>query len=416
LSRPADREAVVLAASGLGAALFMLACNATARLGDAAIVFRHVVGIVFVSGALLFLARHVLAPGRLAALGRAALSALPFAAVFVVIGGAGSLASHGRMFAIMAGDFWHGDPYFAFTRRPAVSAIAHVFGFSQSSYIFFWYALFFACLCVLQRLLAERGLSFWERLSILTSSIAAYLLIVPGYNEAFVFFCAAACWRHRLSLAEKLLVGALMLGAHEVATVFAAAFLIGEAEPQDRRGWLAAFGFLYAAYVLGYAINWGFDVQAGLTLAVKPTPKEAASSLQWVVQQKLRFVGGMLIAYKLLWLLVARAATTDRRQRYRVVCILATLPLTLVATDTSRLVQFGSLSFILLAADMLQHVRPVFRRLLVWANLAMPSLYIATNNVPAVGKGLYLLSVVAYMKAAPWLGLPAQFAIANPGG
>jgi hypothetical protein len=395
--------------------MFMLACNFTARLGDGAIVFRHYVGIVFVAATLLFVARHLRAPGRLAGLGKATLAALPLAALFLVIGGAGSLASHGRMFALMAGDFWHGDPYFAFTRRPAVSAIAHVFGFSQSSYIFFWYVLFFALMCVLQRLLAGHGLSFWQRLSILTSSIAAYLLIVPGYNEAFVFFCAAACWRQRLSLAEKILVGGLMLGAHEVATVFAAAFLIGETEREERRGWLTAFGFLYGAYVFGYALNWGFDVRAGLTLAVKPTPKEAASSLQWVMQQKLRFLGGILIAYKLLWLLVARAAATDRRQLYRVACITATLPLTLVATDTSRIVQFGSLSLILLAADMLPRLRPIPRRVLVWANLAVPSLYIATNNVPAVGKGLYMFVVVAYMKAAPLLGLPAQFAIANPG-
>jgi hypothetical protein len=415
LSRPTYRDAAVPAVSALAAALFMLACNVTARLGDGAIVFRHVTGIVFVAGAVLFLARHVLAPGRLMALARSSLSAVPIVAVFVIIAGAGTLASHGRMFALMAGDFWHGDPYFAFTRRPAVSALAHVLGFTQTSYIVFWYALFFAFMCVLQRLLAERGLSFWERLSILTSSIAAYLLIVPGYNEVFVFLCAAACWRQRLSLAEKLVIGALMVGAHEVAALFAAAFLIGEAEGDDRRNWLMGFGFLYAAYVLGYAINWGFDVQAGLSLAVKPTPAEATSSLQWVLKQKLRFLGGILMAYKLLWLLVARATATDRRQLYRVLCILAALPLTLVATDTSRLVQFGSLSFVLLAADMLARLRPRFRRSLSWANLAIPSLYIATNNVPAVGKGLYIVVVVAYIKAAPWLGLPAQFAIANPG-
>jgi hypothetical protein len=90
--------------------MFMLACNFTARLGDGAIVFRHYVGIVFVAATLLFVARHLRAPGRLAGLGKATLAALPLAALFLVIGGAGSLASHGRMFALMAGDFWHGDP------------------------------------------------------------------------------------------------------------------------------------------------------------------------------------------------------------------------------------------------------------------------------------------------------------------
>jgi hypothetical protein len=194
--------------------------------------------------------------------------------------------------------------------------------------------------------------------------------------------------------------------------LLAAAFLATESETGERRAWIRVFAILYLFYFVGYVINWGGAVQVALVQATRPTHLQQTSSWQWVRQHPWSWAAGIVFAYKVDWLLAVRAVRMGRRQAIRLAGVFATIPLTFIATDTSRLVQFSSLSFLVMAADTVITLSPRRRFLLAWVNLAIPSLYIATNSAPVVGKGLYFFGVFLYIKTMALLGFHVVFALA----
>jgi len=80
------------------------------------------------------------------------------------------------------------------------------------------------------------------------------------------------------------------------------------------------------------------------------------------------------------------------------------LPLTLIATDTSRIVQFGSLSMLAIGSALWSDLPRAARRAGIAAMLLLPSLYVSTNSIPGWGKGLYLLYLFAGQRAGLTLG------------
>jgi hypothetical protein len=321
--------------------------------------------------------------------------------LFLALVGVGGMASHGAHFAAMADDYWHGDLTMAPDRRPVLPALAHLLPPFPLPYAVVWYGVFCLFFVAAWRFLGEQALSPLERFALLTASIAAYLLIVPGYSEAFCFLIALLCWRRDMTPVQICVAAATMIGTHEVAGAFCVLFLAVEADAGGRRAWLASLAGLGAIYVAGYVLTAGPGLGHALHAAVRPAASVPASAPALVVAHPLRFALGIFAAYKLFWMLLPAALRAGGRARLHAGCVMLTLPLALVATDTSRIVQFASLSMFALVAAGWPGLAGWARRAVTTGSLVLPSLYVATNVIPGWGKGFY----AAYLLAGRGLGV-----------
>jgi hypothetical protein len=208
----------------------------------------------------------------------------------------------------------------------------------------------------------------------------AYLLIVPGYNEVIVFLFGMIACRRRLTDPMKFILLSLMVGAHEIATTFVLAAIILQAKStEERRSWIMLGGLCFAAYAIGYALNWDLTLDTAFNTAYRPSPGSTETSFDWLAGHPWRAIAGIGVAYKLYWLVVVVAfwGWYGRQNLGAAALSLASVPLILIATDVSRMVQFTSLSLFLLAPVILKQARP--------------PLYISSNWVPMTGNGLYSL-------------------------
>jgi hypothetical protein len=377
------------------AGLFVLACNMTGGLGAGSTRVRYHLVIAFLMFAVIVFGRKVDFWRARAGILRACLHGLPtFIALYLLIGG-GRLVSHGDGYARMTTDFITLGAISPLSRRVVMSGLAHLIGIGPRGYVVFWYVVFFTACCMANLWLKARGLGWLERLSILTSSIFGYLLVAPGYSEVFVFLCGIYCLNAKLARVEKVVLAALMFGAHEVATVFVAFPIIVLAADDDRTEWTTIFLSLLAVYAFGYALNWRFDLAGALSIAVKPSADAAESSLQLLLGNPWIALLAVGEAYKLYWIAVVWGWRGRQPREWILTAgIVVALPLMLIATDVSRLVQFGSLAFLPVATDTLSRWPPRQRHWLAVANLAVPTFYAATNAPPLWGTGWYSAYVV----------------------
>lgn len=389
---------LVLSASGL----LLLACNVTERVGHRATVFKH-----YYPRAYLFLVVLVVA-GRLYQLAtsrellwRAALvrSLVVFGLLALLIG-VSPLVSNGTTYADMASNYWQTDPTGSTSRRIGLPVLAHVIGFEKNGYVFFWYAVLFASVAAAAAVLSRGRLFGIEKLSLLSSSIFAYSLVGPGYSEVFVLLIGCCVILFETGPAEKIVAGALMLSTHETATAFTALAIVVNAQEEERADWLAVFALLYGLYVATYLFAWRGEVLQALLTAGKPSPGAEETAPQLLLAHPLHGLLGIFLAYKLYWLLVPSGLRRPG-SRPMTVAIAASLVLAVIGTDTSRLVEFSTLAFLIVARTILPDWPTRLRIVIAAANLAVPSLYVATNAEPLWGRGLYS----AYLYGAREAGL-----------
>ena len=387
----------------IGCGFLMLACNVNATLGPHAVAFKLRYPHWFMLAVIVMAACRISRlpdATRVAAAVSAARSLPSFVALCLLIGVHG-LVSNGVDYRSMASDYWDSDPFAATSRRIALPVAAHVLGLDGRWYIVFWYGLFFLAAWASLRLLVGLGLSRLEALSVATSSILAYALEGPGYGEVAVLLLGLCAMRFELGPTSKIVVAALMIATHETATAFAALAVILEADAEDRREWLVAFGCLYPAYVASYLVTWHADLVSALLRSVKANARAETTAAQLASYHPRVAALGAFLAYKLYWLPVV-AGLRRKDSRTLAVLTLASLALVVVGTDTSRLVQYSSLSLYLTVTSELRHRPRAARRWLATANLLTPSLYVAVNAGLLWGPGLYAL----YLRAATDLGLP----------
>jgi len=384
LARPAP------AAAFLFGALLLLAGNVNGLLGPRAVAFKHFYGhgfmlFVVVAGCCRL---YVAPPAVRQVVARAALRALPWFLLFCALIGVHGLVSNGVDYQRMATDYWDADPFNATSRRIGLPALAHVLGAEGSAYTLFWYAVLFAAFAAAMRLLDARRLSSFEALSVLSSSILAYALVGPGYGDVLVLLLGLLAVQCRLGPVDKIAAATLMIATHETMTPFVAAAVVLAADRDDRREWVAVFGLLYLAFVASYAATWHHDLARALMTAGRPNPRAEQSTLDWVRSHPRLAALGAVMAYKLYWLPVLMALR--RRGGWPMsVAALASLPLILLGSDTSRLVQFSSLALFFAVSAELGTWPASARRGLALANLVVPSLYVAVNAGLLWGPGLY---------------------------
>lgn len=396
LKRPAPIAALVFGC------LLLLSCNLNAVVGHRAVMFKHYYPHAFMLFVVMAVSCKIYVASRETKIEivKEAVRALPWFLLFGALVGVSVLVSNGTDYQEMASDYWDADPLGSTSRRIGLPVLANVLGFARNGYIFFWYAVLFAGFCLALRYLGRRQLSAIERMSVLSSSIFAYSLVGPGYNEIFVFLLGLYALQFRLTLTEKVVVAGLMIATHETATAFLAMAVILDSDDEARAEWMAILGIFYAAYVAAYIFNWRGDVLNALMRAGKPSPGASDNSLDLVRQHPFAATLGVALAYKLYWLPVV-GALRRRETRAMAGAVLISLVLVFIGTDTSRLVQFSSLGFLIAMGSVLPTWPNASRTAFAAANLLVPSLYVATNAEPLWGTGLYSL----YLYGAQAAGL-----------
>ena len=396
LARPAP------AATLLFGALLLLASNVNGVLGPRAVAFKH----FYAHGFMLFVVvagccrLYVAPPAVRQVAARAALRALPWFLLFCALIGVHGLVSNGVDYQRMATDYWDADPFNATSRRIGLPALAHVLGLEGRAYTVLWYAVLFPTFTATMRLLDARQLSSLEALSVLSSSILAYALVGPGYGDILVLLLGLLAVQCRLGPVDRIAVATLMIATHETMTPFVAAGIVLAADRDDRREWIAVFGLLYLAFTASYALTWHRDLAGAVIRADRPSPGAEHSVVDLVRLHPGLATLGAVMAYKLYWLPVVMALR--RRGAWPMaVAALASLPLILLGSDTSRLVQFSSLALFLAVSTELGTWPTPARRALAIANLVVPSLYVAVNAGLLWGPGLYSV----YLRGAEAAGL-----------
>ena len=387
----------------LGCALMMFACMTNVRLGSGAVAFKYHYAQWFSILAVVLVVRRAAdtSPRTWAAGARSGWAAAPLFATFCALVGVHGLVSNGLDYQAMATDYWHTDPTVSTSRRLGLPALAHLLTLDLKLYVVFWYAVLAAAFWATMHLLRRRGLTRLEALSVATSSILAYALEGPGYGEIGVLLLGILLLESKATPVEKAVAAAFMIATHETATPFVAATLIVSAEGEERCEWLAVFGLLYLALVASFVATWHQGLGDALLRAGKARVADEMTSPELVAMHPGRALLGALVAYKLYWT-PAVAAVGPRSSRPMAVLAVASLALVLIGSDTSRLVQFGSLPLFLAVSAQLPRWPDAARRRLAVANLVVPSVYVATNAEGLWGPGLYSL----YLRAAVSLGLP----------
>lgn len=333
---------------------------------------------------------------------------LPIALLLeILLLGQPHLASHGLLFAQLSSGFWWADypgEYAILLKRAVVPALAHLCGFNESTYVYFWLLLYFLACWLAIRWLVEIGFTFLECFSILTSSIFAYWLIAPGYSEVLVFIGALYCLQRPTSLLEKLVIFTLALGTHEVAACLVFSSVLLASHPRDREEWLSVLLLMVPANVVVGIVNQHLQGSA------RPGESLVAGGhlVYWYLfHRPIAALAGIMVAYKLYWLPVIGFGSQSR-YRWLTCGVLLSLPLVALGTDTSRLVQFSSLAMLLLVSKIVADWSPKSRNLLAGANLIVPSFYCAINSPVLWGWGLYslymrLISLTGFHLGHLWL-------------
>lgn len=243
---------------------------------------------------------------------------------------------------------------------------------------------------VLERLQPGR-ISLLEKFALCTCSFAIYQFQLPGYPDTLTLILGLLLWQGNLDARGQRLLVTLMLLNHEALALFTVLPLL----PLLRKpGWIVA---LFALYGAGYAFNFGFDPAAALAKqsVLADTSQGSLGALRDFLAHPGHVLLAILVAYKLAWLSLARGAAAawqaGRRGDVWLIAAGIALPLsqTVIATDASRLAGMGFMATLLGYAWFAGAMPAKTRRLWALGQLAIPSIYVASDVGPVYGSGLY---------------------------
>jgi len=309
------------------------------------------------------------------------------------------VTSYGINFAQLTSNYWSADytgERSILLKRVAMPALAHLCGFSERTYFYFWFLIYLVALWLAVRWLMGKGLTFLECLSLLTSSIFAYELIIPGYTEVLILALTLYCLQKSTGFLEKMVIFTLAMATHEIAASFIFISVIIGSPKRDREEWFLIFPCIvlidlfvtFISQVLQHGARPGETMIVGGLLPY-----------QYILQHPLNMLLGVFIAYKLYWLVVIRAWGLSS-QRILAGAVLLSLPLIFLGIDTSRLIQFSSLGLFMLVPNVISKWSSQTRTFLALANLGIPSIYFGSMGAPVWGGGFYSI----YLKVLQSLG------------
>lgn len=268
-----------------------------------------------------------------------------------------------------------------FNTRLLMPAFANVL-FFRGNWLYYLFSIILTILFIAllySWMKSNSPMPFWQFVSLCTSSFVIYQFQTPGYPDILVFVCFILAMQDITSYKSKLSLLILALATYEsslfVGVIFAWRYL-------QRKGF-----FAYVLALIGYVIVWyattGFDL--GIILAshnVSGTP-----GYEWFFRLPVQGLLGIFIGNKLLWvvlfwgMVLAWKLKNIRDFGFMTMTVLASLLMTALAVDTSRLIGF-TFPALLVALSIITQYTPQRKQLLsilFLINLIIPSFNLGLN-------------------------------------
>jgi len=236
----------------------------------------------------------------------------------------------------------------------------------------------------------------WAFVSLATCSFAFHGFQFPGYPDGLVLILGLLFVLARLPVHGYASLMVLALLSHEALAV---AVLAPLALWLPRRAWPAVAAPI-VLYGVAWAASFGFDVAAGFHAQVD---FDGASGPQLVLARPGAELLGLIVANKLLWLPVLALPVIAWRRNGAWAALRLALPMVAAVAlcvpsyDTSRMAGMGAVVLLLAFAVFWPRLERGGGRLLLAANLVLPSPYVSpavppTDFGPTIwSPGLYLV-------------------------
>jgi hypothetical protein len=312
---------------------------------------------------------------------------LPFAALCILIIPS-QLGLGGNIYAAMSIDpFAFKDTQMWFYQRVLMPSLAYYLQL-KGPLLYFMFSLFVTVfLLFLVHLffhLQGKTLSRLELISVGTSSFLMTQLQSPGYTEQMAYVLLMILFLVPTGTAGRLSIVALSLIAHEISVVpmlFVAVMFFTRKEQM-----------LTVAVVAFYSLFWLLSFGGDVSTLLSVRNVGGMSGLAWAVNHPLRLLSGILISYKLLWIVLIIGIVKYRENRMLIAGFtLIAVAFTFMGVDTSRLMGFALVGLLFSLLYVREHLsaNAVRYQYLLIANIILPSFYIGTNIGVALINGVY---------------------------
>ena len=190
----------------------------------------------------------------------------------------------------------------------------------------------------------------------------------------------------------KIAAVSLALFAHEVSIVlFIVVALLYFSK--EEKAWV---GVVAAVYALFWLMSFGFDI--GRLVDVRTVG--GLSGFAWLAGHPLRELSGIVISYKLLWVVFFAALFAHSVELKRLLLfLLPGILATIFGVDTTRLMAFAFLAFLFALVYVKRYtlISEKNLQLLFGLNLCLPSVYIGLNSGLVYFDGIYQLLYRGYL-------------------
>jgi hypothetical protein len=308
------------------------------------------------------------------------------------------LTSMGDDYALMSQQPFT-EPANLFNRRLLMPALAHML-FLRGLTPFYLFSLFITLIflfLVVSYLDAKIGIftsspetarphirTWGWMLSLFTSSFIFYNFYYPGFPDPLLMLLLLLTMLVPMSAQGRLCAFALALATHEASLFcFAPLFLLA----YPRHEWRMALG-LPLAYGAFWLLSFGGDA---LSLYGAQADIANKTSVEWFFSSPLMALAGIFFAYKLAWLVAVAVSIGlwrigERRLTLAMLLLIASaIPLLMLGLDTSRLMGFGFMGFLIAVALWFREPALTPRRdllnLLLLGNVLIPSYFVDLNQI-----------------------------------
>jgi hypothetical protein len=208
----------------------------------------------------------------------------------------------------------------------------------------------------------------------------------PGYTEQLALLIALIVLIVPMGTLPKLAAVALALFVHEISIILFIA-IAWFYFSREEKVWV---GMIIAVYVSFWMMSFGFD----LTKLFGVREVGGLSGLAWLAGYPLRELGGIVMSYKLLWIVFGAALFLHIAEMKRLLLfVLPGIVATIFAVDTTRLMAFSfpAILFALVYVKKYALMSERNLRFVFGLNLCLPSIYIGLNSGMVYFDGLYQL-------------------------
>ena len=260
----------------------------------------------------------------------------------------------------------------------------HVFSLLVTLCLIFFTLLFFEVNNIHTTLL--------ENISVAGASFIITQFQSPGYTEQVSLLIVLIVVIVPMGTMPKVAAVSLALFAHEVSIVlFIVVALLYFSK--EEKAWV---GVVAAVYALFWLMSFGFDI--GRLVDVRTVG--GLSGFVWLAGHPLRELSGIVISYKLLWVVFFAALFAHSVELKRLLLfLLPGILATIFGVDTTRLMAFAFLAFLFALVYVKRYtlISEKNLQLLFALNLCLPSVYIGLNSGLVYFDGIYQLLYRGYL-------------------